>query len=80
MSDSVDASIKRRQSSIPDPEFIEAFNAYRKREKRRRSTFMKSDQTVVDIAKTEKNIALIVGLIGGMIVLIVLACAYYRMT
>ena len=69
---------RRRQSSIPDPEFIEAFKQYRNRERRRRSTFVKTDQTIVDIATTNRNIALIVTVIAAVMLAVVIACVYIK--
>ena len=79
MSDPLIARIPKRQPSIPNPELDEAFKAYRKREKRRRSTFVKYNQTADGVARTRQNIMVIVSLMVGLIVLIVLACAYYHM-
>ena len=69
----------RRLSSVPDPELDEAFQAYRKREQRRRSIFVKNDLTMVDKETIQRNIVMTLCLMIVIVCIIVFVCAYFRM-
>ena len=72
------STYQRKLSTVPDADLDEAFQAYRARDKRRRSTFVKVDHTLVDTSTTHNNIVFISVIIGIIIVLVVLVSAYYH--
>ena len=72
------AIVKRRQSVFPDTSFDEAFAAFQAREKRRRSTFIKPDNTAVDTSATFMNIVITVAIIAIIVVIVVGGSAYIR--
>ena len=71
-------NVKRKQSVAFDEEFDEAIKAYLERDKRRRSTLVKSDPTIVDFARTQWNIKVIIFIILGVMGLVVLGSLYWR--
>ena len=75
-----DASGSKRSSVDVDDDFVEAFQAYRAREKRRRSThsISRPDHTSVDTSRTAVNIVVISTIIGVVVLAVIIISALYR--
>ena len=70
-------SEERRPSGAMDPDFQEAFEAYKARDVRRKSMYIRPDVTAIDTSKTQTNMVLILGLIGAIISVVTAFCYYY---
>ena len=72
------ASVNRRKTSIPDPEFDKAFSEYKKRDYRRNSMVIRREQIRVDINRAKENIFIVLCVIMAIMVVVMLACMYTR--
>ena len=62
-----------------DPEFDEAFAAYKERNERRKSLYIRPDITAIDTSKTHTNILLILMIITFMLAGISAVCYYIEL-